>query len=49
MMAAYGASDPGYIGTAIAYTHGGYETRPPSRVVPEVEGVLMKAMRELLK
>ena len=49
LMAAYGDYGPGYIGTAIAYTQGGYETGPVSRVAPEVEGVLMQAMRELLK
>jgi hypothetical protein len=49
MMAAYGDYGPGYIGTAIAYTQGGYETGPVSRVAPEVEDVLMQGMRELLK
>jgi hypothetical protein len=49
MMAAYGDYGPGYIGTAIAYTQGGYETGPVSRVAPEVEKVLIEAMRELLK
>jgi hypothetical protein len=49
MMAAYGDYGMGYIGTAIAYTQGGYETGPVSRVAPEVEEVLMKSMRELLK
>jgi hypothetical protein len=49
MMAAYGDYGPGYIGTAIAYTQGGYETGPVSRVAPEVEIVLMGAMREVLK
>lgn len=49
MMAAYGDYGMGYIGTAIAYTQGGYETGPVSRVAPEVEEVLTKAMRELLK
>jgi hypothetical protein len=49
MMAAYGDYGPGYIGTAIAYTQGGYETGPVSRVAPGVEEVLMRAMRELLK
>lgn len=49
MMAAYGDYGMGYIGTQIAYTQGGYETGPVSRVAPEVEGVLMKAMRQLLK
>jgi hypothetical protein len=48
MMAAYGDYGPGYIGTSIAYTQGGYETGPVSRVAPEVEDVLMKAMRGLL-
>jgi hypothetical protein len=49
MMAAYGDYGPGYIGTAVAYTQGGYETGPVSRVAPGVEEVLMRAMRELLK
>src|SRR5262245_22285674 len=49
MMAAYGDYGPGYIGTAVAYTQGGYETGPVSRVAPEVEDALMQAMRELLK
>lgn len=48
-MAAYGDYGPGYIGTAIAYEQGGYETSPASsNVAPEVEGVLMSAMRKLL-
>jgi hypothetical protein len=48
-MAAYGDYGPGYIGTAIAYEQGGYETSPASsNVAPEVEGVLMSAMRTLL-
>lgn len=49
MMAAYGDYGPGYIGTAISYTQGGYETGPVSRVAPEVEEVLMGATRELLR
>lgn len=49
-LAAYGDYGPGYIGTAIAYTQGGYETSPgASNVSPEVEEVLMQALRELLK
>jgi hypothetical protein len=49
-MAAYGDYAPWYIGTAIAYEQGGYETEPrSSNVAPEVEGVLMGAMRKLLK
>ena len=49
MMAAYGDYAPGYIGTAISYTQGGYETGPVSRVGPGAEEVLMAGMRELLK
>ncbi len=49
MMAAYGDYGMGYIGLAISYTQGGYETGPVSRVAPESEAVLMNAMRELLK
>jgi hypothetical protein len=51
-MAAYGDYGPGYIGTAIAYTQGGYETgfkTPVSRVSPRVESVLMEALQELLQ
>ena len=49
-MAAYGEYAPGYIGTKIAYEQGGYETSPgASRVAPEVEEVLMGAVRKLLK
>lgn len=48
-MAAYGDYGPGYIGTKIAYSQGGYETsQRASRVAPEVESVLMNAMRKLL-
>ena len=48
-MAAYGDYGPGYIGTKIAYSQGGYETGIVSRVAPEVEAVLMTAMRKLLR
>ena len=49
-MAAYGDYAPGYIGTEIAYSQGGYETSPrASRVAPQVEGVLMDAIKRLLK
>ena len=48
-MAAYGDYAPGYIGDAISYTQGGYETGRVSRVGPEVEKVLMSALKELLK
>jgi hypothetical protein len=49
-MAAYGDYAPWYIGTAIAYEQGGYETGPTaSNVAPEVEDVLMGAMKQLLR
>ena len=48
-MAAYGDYSPGYIGTGIAYTQGGYETGPVSRTAPEVESVLMDGMKQLLQ
>jgi hypothetical protein len=48
-MAAYGEYGPGYIGTEIAYSQGGYETGPgASLVAPEVEGVLMSAVKQIL-
>jgi hypothetical protein len=49
-MAAYGDYGTWYIGTARAYDEGGYETEPrSSNVAPEVEGVLMNAIKKLLK
>jgi hypothetical protein len=49
-MAAYGDGGPGYIGTEVAYSQGGYETSPgASLVAPSVEDVLMGAMRKLLE
>jgi len=48
-MAAYGNYAMGYIGTRAAYPQGGYETaRYVSRTAPEVEDILMDAMRALL-
>ncbi len=48
-MAGYGDYAPGYIGTAVAYDEGGYETEPrSSNVAPEVEEVLSDAIRKLL-
>lgn len=48
-MAAYGDYGPAYIGTTKAYAEGGYETGPgASNVAPEVEPVLMDAMKRLL-
>ncbi len=48
-MAAYGDYGPGYIGTRVAYPQGGYETGPASLVAPEVEDVLVPALRDLLE
>jgi hypothetical protein len=49
MMAAYGDYGPAYIGTAVAYEQGGYETSPTaSNVAPEVEPVLMEGIKQLL-
>lgn len=49
-MAAYGDYGPGYIGTTVAYAEGGYETSPAaSNVAPEVEPILMNAIRRLLQ
>lgn len=49
-MAAYGDYGPGYIGTEIAYSQGGYETSPrASNVAPSVERVLMAGIKDLLK
>ena len=48
-MAAYGDYGPCYIGTAIAYDQGGYETSEvASNVSPAVEPVLLDAFRQLL-
>jgi hypothetical protein len=49
-MAAYGDYGPWYIGTAVAYEEGGYETEPrSSNVAPQAEPVLMDAIRKLLQ
>ena len=49
-MAAYGDYGPGYIGTAISYEQGGYETQLyTSRTSPAVEVVLMDAIKGLLE
>jgi len=47
-LAAYGDCGPGYIGTEISYSQGGYETGIASRVAPEAEKILMDAIHELL-
>jgi hypothetical protein len=47
---AYEEYGPGYIGTEISCSQGGYETsRRASRVSPEVEGVLMQAIQGVLQ
>ncbi len=46
-MAAYGDHGPSYIGTKSLYEEGGYESTR-SCTAPEVESVLMSAVRELL-
>jgi hypothetical protein len=49
-MAAYGDYGPFYIGTAVAYEQGGYETTPPaSNVGPGAEAELMHAIQRLLR
>ena len=49
-MAAYGDYGTGYIGTAVAYEQGGYETSPEaSNVDPASEAILLTAIRKLLK
>lgn len=48
-MAAYGEYSPGYIGTKISYSQGGYETsKRATRTTPEAEAILLNALRELL-
>lgn len=48
-MAAYGDYGPWYVGTAVAYEQGGYETSPTaSNVGPEAEAPLMHAIQRLL-
>jgi hypothetical protein len=49
-VAGYGDYAPWYIGTAVAYGQGGYETSPSaSNVAPEVEGILSGVIRKLLQ
>ncbi|TWU01391.1 hypothetical protein [Neorhodopirellula pilleata] len=49
-MAAYGDYGPGYIGSAVAYDQGGYETSErASNVAPAAETVLMSGIRQLLE
>lgn len=49
-VAAYGDYAPGYIGTEVAYSQGGYETGPrASLVAPGVERVLTDVIKRLLR
>ncbi|MEY3813261.1 MAG: hypothetical protein RL495_1208, partial [Verrucomicrobiota bacterium] len=49
-VAAYGDYGPGYIGSTCAYDQGGYEVGPTSsNVAPQVEPVLIEAMKQLLE
>jgi hypothetical protein len=49
-VAGYGDYAPWYIGTAVAYEQGGYETGPGvSNVAPEAEAVLLGGIRKLLQ
>jgi hypothetical protein len=49
MLAAYGDYGPAYIGTAVAYSEGGYETTPAATNVDDrAEPILMNAMETLL-
>ena len=49
-VASYGDYAPWYIGTAVAYEQGGYETSvPASNVGPESETILLAAIRKLLR
>ena len=49
-LAAYGDYGPGYIGTEVAYSQGGYETSPSSSLVaPSVERVLTDVIGRLLR
>jgi len=48
--AAYEEYGPGYIGTAVSYSQGGYETSDlNSGVSPETEAVLMEAIKKVLR
>ena len=48
-VAGYGDYSVGYIGTAVAYGQGGYETGQASGVTADAEGILMQAIRKLLQ
>ncbi len=49
-MAAYGDYGPGYIGTEIGYSQGGYETsQRASNVDKSCEQILLNGIRELLE
>ena len=49
-MAVYGDYGPGYIGTEVAYSQGGYETHPGSSLVaPNGDRVLTDEIRRLFR
>ena len=48
-LAAYGDGGPGYIGTEISYTQGGYEVGRVSRTDPSVEEILLTTTKRLLE
>ena len=48
-VAGYGDYGVGYIGTAVAYSEGGYETGQASGVTADAEMILMKAIWKLLQ
>ena len=49
-VAAYGDYGPGYVGSTCSYDQGGYEVGPTSsNVAPQVEPVLLEAMKSLLE
>ncbi len=48
MLAAYGQYGPGYIGTAAAYSEGGYETAN-TRFDPAAEPIYLRAIAALMQ
>ncbi|MFA5245983.1 MAG: hypothetical protein WC380_11830, partial [Pedobacter sp.] len=47
-VAGYGDYAVGYIGTAIGYSQGGYETGQASGVTADAEATMMNAIKKLL-
>lgn len=48
-VAGYGDYGPGYIGTAVAYKQGGYETSHVSNVTADAEKIILNAIHKLLR